>query len=107
MTRDPPETFASYRETDARGAAVTAWITRVPDDEVERAVARALAAGGRLAGWRLGVKDNIDVAGLPTTAAHPQYARTSSVSATVVDRLVAAGAVVTGKTNLDQFATGL
>lgn len=53
------------------------------------------------------VKDNIDVAGLPTTAACPAYAYTPERSAVVVDRLLAAGAILIGKTNLDQFATGL
>ena len=53
------------------------------------------------------VKDNIDVAGLPTTAACPAFAYTPSHDAFVVARLKAAGAIVTGKTNLDQFATGL
>ncbi|HSI61317.1 MAG TPA: allophanate hydrolase, partial [Ideonella sp.] len=53
------------------------------------------------------VKDNIDVAGLPTTAACPAFAYTASETATVVQRLMDAGAVLVGKTNLDQFATGL
>ncbi|HBG97313.1 MAG TPA: allophanate hydrolase [Rhodobacteraceae bacterium] len=53
------------------------------------------------------VKDNIDVAGLPTTAACPAYAYTPAEDAFVVARLRAAGAIVIGKTNLDQFATGL
>ena len=53
------------------------------------------------------VKDNIDVAGLPTTAACPAFAYTPAADAAVVARLKAAGALVTGKTNLDQFATGL
>lgn len=53
------------------------------------------------------VKDNIDVAGLPTTAACPAFAYTPRADAVVVARLKAAGAFVTGKTNLDQFATGL
>ncbi|MGU3537297.1 allophanate hydrolase [Methylobacterium sp. A54F] len=53
------------------------------------------------------VKDNIDVAGLPTTAACPAYAYTPDRDAAVVARLRAAGALVTGKVNLDQFATGL
>jgi allophanate hydrolase len=81
------------------------WITRRPADEVASEVR---AAGDRpLAGLTLGVKDNIDVAGLPTTCAHPGFARRPDRSATVVERLVAAGMVVAGKTNLDQFATGL
>ena len=53
------------------------------------------------------VKDNIDVAGMPTTAARPEFAYTPEADATVVARLKAAGAIVVGKTNLDQFATGL
>ena len=53
------------------------------------------------------VKDNIDVAGMPTTAACPDYAYMPTHDATVVALLKAAGALVIGKTNLDQFATGL
>ncbi len=53
------------------------------------------------------VKDNIDVAGLPTTAACPAYAYQPGRDAEAVRRLVAAGAIPVGKTNLDQFATGL
>ena len=53
------------------------------------------------------VKDNIDVAGLPTTAACPAFAYHPEKSAFVVDKLERAGAIVIGKTNLDQFATGL
>ena len=53
------------------------------------------------------MKDNIDVAGLPTTAACPAFAYTPVRDATAVARLHAAGAIVVGKTNLDQFATGL
>jgi allophanate hydrolase len=53
------------------------------------------------------VKDNIDTAGLPTTAACPAFAYTPKTSATAVRRALAAGALLIGKTNLDQFATGL
>ena len=60
-----------------------------------------------LAGVRLAVKDNIDVAGWTTTAGHPGLARRAERSAPVVERLEAAGAVVVGKTNMDQLATGL
>ncbi|MBO9553048.1 allophanate hydrolase [Cellulomonas sp.] len=89
------------------------WITLVPlDDALEAAAAvdAALAGGADLplAGTTLAVKDNIDVAGLPTTAACPSFASgPAAVSAPAVQRLVDAGAVVIGKTNLDQFATGL
>jgi allophanate hydrolase len=60
-----------------------------------------------LYGVPVAVKDNIDVAGLPTTAACPAYAYSPARDATAVARLRAAGAIVIGKTNLDQFATGL
>lgn len=60
-----------------------------------------------LYGIPFAVKDNIDVAGMPTTAACPAFAYQPAESAEVVRRLMAAGAIVVGKTNLDQFATGL
>lgn len=53
------------------------------------------------------IKDNIDLAGVPTTAACPDYAYTPDRHAAAVERLVAVGAIPVGKTNLDQFATGL
>jgi allophanate hydrolase len=75
------------------------------------AEAEALAAKDAallpLYGIPVAVKDNIDVAGLPTTAACPAFAYSPSHDATVVARLRAAGAIIIGKTNLDQFATGL
>lgn len=84
------------------------WISRVPP---QAALERAAALDGRgdlpLAGLTFAVKDNIDVAGLPTTAGCPEFAYTPSDSATVVTLLEAAGAILLGKTNLDQFATGL
>jgi allophanate hydrolase len=83
---------------------VTIWISRRPDADV----AAELAAGhGLLAGIRLAVKDNVDVAGLPTTAACPEFSYRPGHDAAAVAALRAAGAVVVGKTNLDQFATGL
>lgn len=60
-----------------------------------------------LYGIPFAVKDNIDVAGMPTTAACPAFAFTAQEDATVVRLLRDAGAIVVGKTNLDQFATGL
>jgi allophanate hydrolase len=71
------------------------------------ALAREDAARLPLYGIPVAVKDNIDVAGMPTTAACPAFAYTPSRDATSVARLRAAGAIVIGKTNLDQFATGL
>ncbi|MGI6246876.1 MAG: allophanate hydrolase [Pseudochelatococcus sp.] len=88
------------------------FITRTPADDL-RAAARALLARAPqpdslpLWGVPFAVKDNIDVAGLPTTAACPAFAYRPERDAAVVARLKAAGALVIGKTNLDQFATGL
>lgn len=87
-----------------------AWIS-VRDADTLRAEARALQAAGPtgkpLYGIPFAVKDNIDLAGVPTTAGCPAYAYTPETSAFVVQRLVEAGALPVGKTNLDQFATGL
>ncbi len=65
------------------------------------------AAAMPLWGVPFAVKDNIDVGGMPTTAACPAFAYDAPADAFVVARLRAAGAIVIGKTNLDQFATGL
>jgi len=88
------------------------WIARTPAAEVlrqARDVDARLARGKALplAGVPFAVKDNIDVAGLPTTAGCPMFLYRPSATAHAVERLLAAGAVLIGKTNLDQFATGL
>jgi allophanate hydrolase len=86
------------------------FIALRPRDEA-LAIAEALQnqgpEGKPLWGVPFAVKDNIDVAGLPTTAACPAFAYRPQRSAFVVERLERAGAIVVGKTNLDQFATGL
>lgn len=87
------------------------WITP-PSMERIQPFLDALPAGGPspdlpLWGVPFAVKDNIDVAGMPTTAGCPDYAYTPAAHATVVERLVRAGAIPVGKANLDQFATGL
>lgn len=89
-----------------------AWISRFDREtlfEAARVVDARVAAGEALplAGVPFAVKDNIDVAGLATTAGCPSFAYRPATSATVVRRLLAAGAICIGKTNLDQFATGL
>lgn len=82
------------------GLASQAWISRP-------AVVLHASDTGALAGLSFAVKDNIDVGGLPTTAACPAFAYQPAGHATVVQRLLDAGARFAGKTNLDQFACGL
>lgn len=88
---DRPEVFLQVRDREAIIADMAA----------------SLAAGAPLAGMTLAVKNNVDVAGIPTTAACPGFASVPEQDAVAVARLRAAGAVVVGVTNLDQFATGL
>jgi allophanate hydrolase len=86
------------------------WISRLDADAL-RAYAGNLEgkdiASLPLYGVPFAIKDNIDLAGLPTTAACPEFAYTPAQHAVVVQRLIDAGAIPIGKTNLDQFATGL
>ncbi|GAA0379857.1 allophanate hydrolase [Acrocarpospora corrugata] len=91
-----------YRRIRARGDDGV-WITLRPIEEV----LAAEIPRGPLYGVPFAVKDNIDVAGLPTTAACPGFAYVPDATAPLVERLLAAGALLIGKTNLDQFATGL
>lgn len=106
-----PETVIEfvYQQIEATGLRPV-WISLVPRDEA-LARAAALESSNRselpLFGVPFAVKDNIDVAGLATTAGCPAYSYQASASATVVTLLEAAGAILIGKTNLDQFATGL
>jgi allophanate hydrolase len=107
-SQDPAEVFARAYER-ARTAAGPAWISLVEWSRV-KALLADLASASRdlpLYGIPFAIKDNIDLAGTPTTAACPAYAYTPTQSAFVVERLVAAGAIPIGKTNMDQFATGL
>ena len=84
------------------------WISTVtPDDLLRRAAELDVSGPLPLRGVPFAVKDNIDVAGLPTTAGCPDFAYLPERTAPVVQRLLDAGALLVGKTNLDQFATGL
>ncbi len=83
------------------------FIALRPQADVEADYRRSLAGAGPLSGIVLAVKDNVDVAGLPTTAGCPGFGYLPSADAPAVATLKQAGAVVIGKTNLDQFATGL
>jgi allophanate hydrolase len=107
-SEDPAEVVARAYER-ARSAAQPAWIALVAWSAVKVALAQLRTAPRELPlyGVPFAIKDNIDLAGTPTTAACPAYAYVPQRSAFVVQRLVAAGAIPIGKTNMDQFATGL
>jgi allophanate hydrolase len=92
--------------TPASAFAPNAWILRLATPHCAAQPGPAPEAA-LLSGLRFAVKDNIDVAGLPTTAGCPAFAYSAAESATVVHRLLEAGASLDGKTNLDQFACGL
>jgi allophanate hydrolase len=111
MGHESPEQVveAIYSRIEAEGLQPV-WISIVPR---EKALARAKALPAEdksklpLYGIPFAVKDNIDVAGMATTAACPAYSYLAAESATVVTLLQQAGAILIGKTNMDQFATGL
>jgi allophanate hydrolase len=115
MTRHNPDARAAVERTLARIVEADRpeiWISLRPPEELLAEAAeidRRVASGGdlALAGLTVAVKDNIDVAGLRTTAGSASFAYEPVVDATAVARIRAAGAIVIGKTNLDQFATGL
>jgi allophanate hydrolase len=108
--RTPEETVARSFARIKAHADPAIFIT-LRDEEDATAEARALTGPAKrelpLYGIPVAVKDNIDVKGLPTTAACPAFAYQAHADATAVARLREAGAIVIGKTNLDQFATGL
>src|ERR1700691_2878791 len=109
---NPTEILSNLHELISQGGLNPVWISLVPLAQI---IARLDELNSRpkageilpLFGIPFAVKDNIDVAGLPTTAACPAFAYAPKRSATVVEKLEEAGAVALGKTNLDQFATGL
>ena len=85
------------------------WIHLLTTEELEPYLTALESKDSALPLWGIpfAIKDNIDLAGVPTTAACPEFAFTPESSATVVQQLIDAGAIPVGKTNLDQFATGL
>ncbi|OWW21595.1 allophanate hydrolase [Noviherbaspirillum denitrificans] len=113
----PSDCVALVLERIAQADRPEVWISRVDTDALQarskqldqllRQEGAAIFRRMPLFGIPFAVKDNIDVAGMPTTAACPEFAYTPDRSATVVEKLEAAGAILVGKTNLDQFATGL
>lgn len=110
---DPTQLVQGLYTRIAAVADPNIWISLLPQERVLAQAHRLEtlspeeAAALPLYGVPFAVKDNIDVAGLRTTVACPDFAYAPDRSATVVERLLAAGALLIGKTNLDQFATGL
>ena len=107
---DPQRVIAEVYRRIAAANDPGIFISLVPQARASamvRSLGRFDPAAKPLWGVPFAVKDNIDVAGMPTTAACPDFAYTPPANAAAVERLVAAGAIPIGKTNLDQFATGL
>lgn len=108
-TLTPRQLIQSLLE-DMHAQQDPAWITRLTMAQIEPWLARLESSSPEalpLYGIPFAIKDNIDLAEVPTTAACPAFAYTPAESAFVVQRLIDAGAIPLGKTNLDQFATGL
>ena len=109
-TLTPAAVIAQLLETAANYADYRVWTRLLTADEIApylQALEGKDPASLPLYGVPFAIKDNIDLAGIPTTAACPAYAYTPERSARVVELLLASGAIPLGKTNLDQFATGL
>jgi allophanate hydrolase len=106
----PQELIIEIIQRSKEDADMNIWITP-PDMETIKPYLDRLATlnptDAPLWGIPFAIKDNIDLAGVPTTAACADYAYTPVENAGVVERLIASGAIPLGKTNLDQFATGL
>ena len=105
-----PRALVSQLQEKIAASDPKIWIALTPDSRLEEILSRLDEAAPDslpLYGVPFAIKDNIDLTGVPTTAACPDYAYDPDKDATVVSRLIAAGAIPLGKTNLDQFATGL
>lgn len=103
----PAETVARTYERIRKHADPAVFISLRDEKDALREAEKQNDNNLPFYGIPVAVKDNIDVAGLPTTAACPAFSYHPRSDATAVARLRAAGAIVIGKTNLDQFATGL
>ncbi|KAK5383785.1 hypothetical protein LTS13_001977 [Exophiala xenobiotica] len=112
-TTTPSEVVGSVYTRISNYPDKAVWITLIPESEAltraRRLESQYLDPSSRpsLYGIPFSVKDSIDIADLPTTLACPSYAYTATSTAPVVQRLLAAGGILIGKTNLDQLATGL
>ena len=106
----PSDVLAELLARAARTEDHAVWIHRLGESRLIPYVERLAGLDiedAPLWGVPFAIKDNIDLAGVPTTAACPGFAYMPERSATVVERLIGAGAIPLGKTNMDQFATGL
>ena len=107
----PREYIAMCREKiQLQNQTNPAWIYQLSDQELEPYLLKLEEQTPErlpLFGIPFAIKDNIDLAGIPTTAGCPDFSYMPKRSAYVVERLIQAGAIPLGKTNLDQFATGL
>lgn len=110
-TGSPTKTATRVADAIAARGDDGTWLSTVPRDELLAAAADIETRPGArtlpLYGVPFGVKDSIDVEGVPTTLSCPDYAYVATSTAPAVQRLLDAGALYVGKTNLDQFATGL
>lgn len=110
-TGSPTKTAVRLADAIAARGDDGTWMSTVPRDQLLAAAEEIERRSGArtlpLYGVPFGINDSIDVEGVPTTLSCPDYAYVASTTAPVVRRLLDAGALYVGKTNLDQFATGL
>ncbi len=106
----PADVISQIKEHIAESGQYNVWIHVLSDDELQPYLERLASFDSTalpLWGIPFAIKDNIDLSGIATTAACPDFSTVPDKSATVVAKLIDAGAIPIGKTNLDQFATGL
>ena len=106
----PRQLIIKLRKQALAQSDYNAWIHLLTEQELEPylvALEKGCSSTLPLYGVPFAIKDNIDLAGIPTTAACPDFSYTPEQSAALVAVLIEAGAIPLGKTNLDQFATGL
>ncbi len=106
----PEQLVDELQQRIERSSAFNIWTRRLTRDELQAYLDKLAGCSPQdlpLYGVPFAIKDNIDLAGIPTTAGCPEFSYTPDKSSCVVEKLIDAGAIPLGKTNLDQFATGL